>query len=115
MMNTHTATTATVRLSPQNHSGQSGTALLQQRGHDIVVTLRMSGLPGAVAEPAHIHVGTCARLNPAPKYPLTNARNGTTMTTIRNVQLASLLGGRYAINVHNARHLSIYVACGGIH
>ncbi len=113
MTNMHT--TATVTLSPQNNSGQSGTAMLQQTGSDVVVTLRMTGIPAGVAEPAHIHPGTCAKLNPAPKYPLTNATNGTTTTTIHNVQLASLLGGMYAINVHNARNLAIYVACGNIH
>lgn len=114
MMNLHAATTASVTLSAQNHSGQSGTATLRQNGHNVVVTLHMSGLPTGVAEPAHIHPGTCAKLNPAPKYPLTNATNGTTTTTIRNVQLASLLGGHYAINVHNATNLKIYVSCGNI-
>ncbi len=106
--------TVTVHLTAQNNSGQSGTATLTQQGSDVVVSLTMMGIPGGVAEPAHIHPGTCAKLNPAPKYPLTNATNGTTTTTIHNVMLSSLLGGNYAINVHNAKNLSIYVACGDI-
>ncbi|HUY40969.1 MAG TPA: CHRD domain-containing protein [Candidatus Dormibacteraeota bacterium] len=110
----HAASAATVHLTAQHHSGQAGTAVLTQKGSNVVVRLTMSGLPAGVAEPAHIHPGTCAKLNPAPRYPLTNATNGTTTTTIHNVRLASLLGGKYAINVHNAHTLSIYVACGDI-
>ncbi len=106
--------TVTVHLTAQNNSGQSGTATLTQKGSDVVVNLTMNGIPSGVAEPAHIHPGTCAKLNPAPKYPLTNATDGTTTTTIHNVMLSSLLGGNYAINVHNAKNLSIYVACGDI-
>ncbi len=108
------ASPVTVHLMAQNGSGQSGTATLTQNGSDVVVSVTMSGVPSGVAEPAHIHPGTCAKLNPSPKYPLTNATLGTTTTTIHNVQLSSLLGGNYAINVHNAKNLSIYVACGDI-
>lgn len=114
MMNTHTATTATVNLTAQNKSGQSGTAMLSQEGANVVVTLTMAGIARGVAEPAHIHPGSCAKLNVSPKYPLTNATEGSTTTTLKNVQLASLMGGKYAINVHNPKHLSIYVACGNI-
>ncbi len=114
MGTTHAASAATVHVTAQNHSGQSGTATLVQKGSDVVVTLTMSGIPAGVAEPAHIHPGTCAKLNPSPKYPLTNATKGTTTTTIHNVRLASLLSGHYAINVHNAHNPSIYAACGDI-
>ena len=114
MSNMHAANMVSVTLSPQNNSGQSGTAVLAQQGANVVVTLKMTGIPAGVAEPAHIHPGTCAKLNPVPKYPLTNATNGTTTTTISNVQLSSLTGGKFAINVHNAKTLSIYVACGNI-
>jgi Cu/Zn superoxide dismutase len=114
MMDAHSATMTKVTLSPQNNSGQHGTATLVQKGSDVVVTVSMTGIPAGVAEPTHIHPGTCAKLNPAPKYPLTNSKNGTTTTTVKNVKLSSLMGGNYAINVHNAKNLSIYVACGDI-
>lgn len=106
--------TVTVHLTAQNGSGQSGTATLVQKGTGIVVTLMMAGIAHGVAEPAHIHAGTCANLNPAPKYPLTNATQGTTTTTIPNVQLSSVTGGHYAINVHDPKNLARYVACGNI-
>lgn len=114
MTNMHSVSVAKVTLAAEHGSGQHGTATLTQKGSDVVVALTMTGVPNGVAEPAHIHPGTCANLNPVPKYPLTNATNGTTTTTLKNVQLASLLGGKYAINVHNADNLKIYVACGPI-
>lgn len=114
MTNMHAATVAKVSVAAEHGSGQHGTAMLVQKGDNVVVTLTMSGIPAGVAEPAHIHPGTCTNLNPVPKYPLTNATNGTTTTTIKGVKLGSLLGGKYAINVHNADNLKIYVACGPI-
>jgi Cu/Zn superoxide dismutase len=114
MTNMHAATVAKVAVAAEHGSGQHGTAMLVQKGDNVVVTLTMSGIPAGVAEPAHIHPGTCTNLNPVPKYPLTNATNGTTTTTIKGVKLGSLLGGKYAINVHNADNLKIYVACGPI-
>lgn len=114
MGNTHTASVATIRISPQNHSGQSGTATLVQQGSDLVVTVTMTGIPHGVAEPTHIHMGTCAKLNPAPKYVLTSATDGTTHTTIHHLMLGTLLESPYAINVHDPHNLAHYVACGNI-
>lgn len=114
MANLHAATKATVAISAQHGSGQHGTAVLMQHGANVVVSLTMSGIRHGVMEPAHIHPGTCAKLNPAPKWPLTNATAGTTTTTLRGVRLATLLGGKYAINVHDPHNLAHYVACGNI-
>jgi hypothetical protein len=114
MTNMHAATISKVTIAAEHGSGQHGTATLMQKGDNVVVTVTMTGIPAGVAEPTHIHPGTCTNLNPVPKYPLTNATDGTTTTTLKNVQLASLLGGKYAINVHNADNLKIYVACGPI-
>lgn len=114
MGNTHTGTVSTIRISPQNHSGQSGTATFVQHGNDVVVTLTMTGIPRGVAEPTHIHPGICSHLNPKPQYVLTNATDGTTRTTIHNLRLAILLWSPHAINVHDARNLAHYVACGDI-
>jgi hypothetical protein len=66
-------------------------------------------------QPAHIHTGTCANLNPAPKYPLTNVVNGMSTTTLKGMKLASLRTGAFAINVHkSAAALKVYVSCGDI-
>lgn len=110
----HDSSVATVHLSALNGSGQTGTATLVQKGHDVLVTLTMAGIATGVAEPSHIHPGTCTNLTPAPKYVLTNATDGSTTTTLANVQLSSLVGGHYAINVHDPNHLARYVACGNI-
>lgn len=114
MSTMHSAASARVTISAVHNSGQSGSAMLVQKGNDVLVSVTMSGLPAGVSEPTHIHAGTCGNLNPAPKYPLTNSKNGTTTTTLSNVKLSSLLGGKYAINVHNSTNLKIYVACGNI-
>ncbi len=104
----------TVNLGPQNNSGQAGTAVLQDMGNGSTkVTVNISGGSG-VAQPAHIHEGTCAALNPKPKYPLTSLVNGTSETIV-NEPLSDLTDGTYAINVHkSATEASVYVSCGNI-
>lgn len=107
------ADTVTVTLTPQNNSGESGTATLTAMGDQTMVTLDLTGAPDN-PQPAHIHEGTCANLNPQPKYPLTNVEGGKSETTVP-VSLASLLTGGFAINVHkSAQEVSTYFACGNI-
>jgi hypothetical protein len=104
----------TVQMKAQNGSGENGTATLTQSGANIVVKI---SLKGGVAgpQPAHIHTGTCAKLNPAPKYPLSSVVNGMSTTTLKNMKLASLETGGYAINVHkSAADIKTYVSCGDI-
>jgi hypothetical protein len=68
----------------------------------------------ATPQPAHIHKGTCANLDPVPAFPLTNAVNGMSDTTV-SVGWAELAKGGYAINVHkSAAEVSTYVSCGDI-
>ena len=107
-------TSITVQMQPQNNSGESGTATLTDMGNNQTqVVLNLTGAP-ANAQPAHIHEGTCANLNPTPKYPLTNVSNGQSTTTV-NVSLASLMTGGFAINVHkSATEASTYFSCGNI-
>jgi hypothetical protein len=101
-------------MGAQNGSKESGTATLQQKGKDVVVSVDLNNAPKG-AQPAHIHMGTCAKLNPAPKYPLSNVVNGKSTTTIKNVDLDELVEGKYAINVHkSANDLKTYVSCGEI-
>jgi Cu/Zn superoxide dismutase len=103
-----------VSLHAQNGSNENGTATLTQHGADIVVTISATG--GTVTpQPAHIHQGTCAKLNPAPKYPLSNVVNGKSTTTLKSMTLASLETGGFAINIHkSAADLPHYVSCGDI-
>jgi hypothetical protein len=104
----------TVTLAGQNNSSLSGTATLTPTGDQTQVVIKVTGEPTGASEPAHVHEGTCANLNPVPKYPLANVVNGSSTTTI-NVPLASLTSGQFAINLHkSAQELTVYVACGDI-
>lgn len=104
----------TVILHEQNASGQSGTATLTEMQGKTQVTLTLMGNPKDIAQPAHIHTGTCATIGGV-VHPLTSPVNGTSITTI-DVPLASILEGLpLAINVHkSAQEPGIFFACGDI-
>jgi hypothetical protein len=105
----------TVQINALNGSGESGTAVLTQEydlGTRIVVTLR--GGP-VEAQPIHIHVGTCADINPKPQYPLKNVINGRSETLLP-ISFVELRKGIYVINVHPSEtRMEPYAACGAIH
>lgn len=108
------AETLTVQLSPQNNSGQSGTATLTDLGDGTTkVVLNLTDL-GATPQPVHIHEGTCATLNPKPMYPLTTMVNGKSETVVK-VAMSQLLAQPFAINAHkSAQEVAVYTACGNI-
>lgn len=105
----------TIDLREQNGSGISGSATIAPTGTDEVrVTVTLSGGGGGVARPAHIHEGSCADLNPTPKYPLENVVGGKSETTVR-VAATDVLAGEFAINVHESEdNPGRYVACGDL-
>lgn len=106
--------TLTVNLDAQNSSGESGAATLTQMGADVEVVISLKGAPATTPQPAHIHDGTCADLKGV-AYPLSNVVDGKSTTTVKGVTIDKLLGGKYAINVHeSAANLGKYVACGEI-
>jgi hypothetical protein len=106
--------TATVTIAAQNASGESGTAMLTQQGSDVQVSIVLTGAPATTPQPAHIHDGTCADLKGV-AYALTNVVDGKSTTIVKDVTIDKLLGGTYAINVHeSAANLGKYVACGNI-
>src|SRR5262249_47039005 len=101
----------TVQLGEQNKSGESGTATITPEGNKTKVVLQLKGAPGA-AQPAHIHAGTCASLDPKPKIPLQNVTNGKSTTTL-DMPMAEVMSG--AINVHKSTSdIKTYVACGDL-
>jgi hypothetical protein len=103
-----------IRLLEQNKSGETGTATLFDGAKGLIVRLRMSG-GGDVDQPAHIHKGTCEKLDPKPTYPLKAAHNGQSEWTVEGVTIAQLEKAPYAINVHkSAKEAAIYVSCGNI-
>lgn len=108
------AKTVKVTMKAQNGSGEYGTATLTAKGTKTVVVISLEGEAAGASQPAHIHPGSCAKLNPIPKYPLTNVVGGKSTTTVSQV-LSDLDTGHFAINVHeSAANLKKYVSCGDI-
>lgn len=105
-----------VPLSPVNDSDVVGAATLLKMNGKTRVIIQLVPKPGQkdIPRPAHIHPGSCEKINPRPKYPLNNILKSKSETDV-DVSLQSLTTGNYAINVHKAPHeLSTYVACGTI-
>jgi hypothetical protein len=104
----------TVKLEAQNNSEQTGTATLLPEGNKTKVVIELSNVPMGVAQPAHIHLGTCSNLDKAPKWPLEPVKGGRSVTVVP-VSLDTILKDRTAINIHkSAAEPQIYVSCGNI-
>ena len=102
-----------MHLVAQNSSGETGTATLYDGAKGLIVKLRMSG--SEVDQPAHIHKGTCEKLDPKPAYPLKTVHDGQSETTVEGVTIAQLQKAPYAINVHKStKELPVYVSCGNL-
>ncbi len=104
----------TVPLAMENKSGESGTATLKETTGQVTVTIALTGYPADIAQPAHIHVGSCPGVG-AVKYPLTSVVNGKS-TTVLPVTLAALKAQLpLAINVHKSKEeITNYTACGAL-
>lgn len=102
-----------ITLSPQNDSGESGTATLKQENGKTKVVVDLDSAPSS-AQPAHIHTGSCADLGGV-KYPLISPVDGESETLL-DVPLTQLVSELpLAINVHkSSEEISVYVACGDI-
>jgi hypothetical protein len=102
-----------VDLMEQNGSGESGTATLTTDGEKTKVVIALDN-PSTAPQPAHIHEGSCAELDPTPAYALDNVVEGSS-TTVVDEPLDRLRDRDYAINVHkSADQLDIYIACGDL-
>ena len=108
----HMPDSVTIPLGPQSNSAEHGTAMLTQKGSNVIVSIRLVNAKGM--QPAHIHAGFCNRLNAMPAYGLNTVIDGRSTTILYDVSLAALFG-KYAINVHKSNQdLRTYVACGNI-
>lgn len=102
----------TIQMKAQNGSGETGTAVLRDTKGGLVVTLHLKNAKGP--QPAHLHMGRCAKLNPKPKYPLHNVVNGMSITTVAGVTIGEI-AGRMAVNVHKSlTDIPTYVSCGDV-
>jgi len=108
------AQTLTVQLASQNNSGVTGTATIADvGGGKLKIDITANGT-GAGPQPAHIHEGSCAQLNPAPKFALTDVRNGSSSTMVDG-SLQTLLASPHAIHMHKSPdELPVYLACADI-
>jgi len=107
-------TTLTVKLYAQNRPGETGAATFEQTSGGVKIVVKMSGGQNG-SQPIHIHTGTCAKLNPIPKYALSNIVHGSSTTTISGITVADLLQGQYVIDVHeSSADIAKYVACAAI-
>jgi hypothetical protein len=104
-----------VLMNAQNGSNQSGNATVTDLTNGMVnVVLDITGDGTTSPQPAHIHRGTCADLDPSPAYPLSNVVDGKSVTEVE-VNFADLTSTPYAINVHkSADEATVYVSCGDI-
>jgi hypothetical protein len=104
----------TVSLAEQSGSTQSGEAFLTAVDDSTTRVELSIGTAGDTPQPAHIHKGSCANLDPQPEHALEDVVAGESSTDV-NVSLDELRNGEFAINVHkSADALRIYVACGDI-
>jgi hypothetical protein len=96
-----------------NGSGEDGMATLRDTPKGLVVTIHIKNAKGP--QPAHIHKGTCAKLDPKPEEALHNVINGMSITTVPGVTIAKLKATPHAINVHKSlTDIPTYVSCGDI-
>jgi hypothetical protein len=107
--------TLTVTLTDLNGSGQDGTATITRTGENSVHVVLKLTKGTSEPQPAHIHKGTCEKLDPKPAYPLTNVVNGESVSDV-NANIEDLANEGFAINVHkSAAEVGTYVSCGEIH
>jgi hypothetical protein len=102
-------------LHPQNHSGETGYVTMTEADGNTTVSVTTTNAPEDTPQPIHIHVGTCDKLDPKPKYPLTTLQNGTSTTTLKGITISQLEDSPFAINIHHSTSdIGTYYACGNI-
>ena len=103
----------TLQLVQQNNSGVSGTATFTPSGGGVRVDIKVTGA-GAGPQPAHIHAGTCAQLDPTPQFTLAPVTNGSSTTDLQTT-IAALTASPHAVHMHKSTdELTVYVACADI-
>ncbi len=110
-----------VTMNSDNNSGQSGFAVVTDRGTKGVSVLVETSAPEfAGAQHAHIHLGDCgevgmkrAFLTELDALPAKPNRYGST-TEVGGITFAMLHTGAWIINVHDVRDEGVYVCCGEI-
>jgi hypothetical protein len=96
------------------NGGPSGTAKLSESPDlMLTVTITLNSAPG-VQEPAAIHPGTCAGIDPTAKFRLSSVSGGTSTTRSLNSTLGELSSSPYVIVVQRSGTDPTPVSCGPI-
>ncbi len=104
-----------INMGQQNKSGQAGNASVVDAKGGVNVAIHIKSEPKGASEPAHIHKGSCTKLDPAPWKPLNPVVNGQSFTHLKGVSVAEIKKGAHATNVHkSANDLKTYVSCGDL-
>lgn len=113
--NQNSNTGLNINMGAQNGSKQDGMASVKDVPGGVKVSIALKNTPSGSSEPAHIHKGTCAKLDPAPWKPLSNVVGGKSDSTVQGITVADLKKAHYAINVHkSASDIKTYVSCGDL-
>jgi hypothetical protein len=118
-----TPTKITISLRAQNHSGQSGTAVLTSNapGTSFTVTIKMPN-PHQPHNPAHIHNVTCAQYAHMTDFmaryatindSLDDLSRGRSTSEV-HAPLAKRTTGHFSINIHAPSGQYPVIACGDI-
>jgi hypothetical protein len=97
-----------------NNSGITGTATVRETASGrLEVAVHVSD--GSTDPlPMHVHEGACTDLNPEPKIPLADVRNGASTTEVA-ASVEQLTGTQHVIYMHkSAEELPVFVACADI-
>ncbi len=118
-----------VTLNSDNNSGQSGFAVITDLGgkQGIAVYVETSAPEYREPQLAHIHTGTCGEIGnqrgmlealaASPENPdrfVSTTRPVPDLLTSQAFTFDLLKEGEWAINVHDAREVPLYVSCGEI-
>lgn len=103
--------TVTIDMKEVEGSGQSGSADITSDGEQTIVTIEIEPGEEGVAQPAHIHDGTCNDLGDV-AFPLDDVVDGASESTV-DISVSDLIAGEYAVNVHLSEdEIDVYVSCG---
>lgn len=114
-LSTQSAQPISLNIAAINNSGESGTVTLTPVGRNRTrVDINVVGENRTASQPASIHAGTCARLDPRPIWGLNDVREGRSATEIP-IHLSRLTSGRYVISINRSKlQRNSRIACGDI-
>jgi len=96
---------ATIPLQPVGGSAFGGEVMIEDRGNQSEVMVRLTGTPGNTTHNGHIHSGRCDGIGGVvmPLQPITTDANGTgSMTTTVELAPMAVMDGRHIVVYHDA-------------